>query len=215
MLRKTLLICGIITSLLYVAMNVFVPMLWPAYNSCSQTVSELSAIGAPTRSVWIPFGLLYALLFIAFGWGVVKSATQNRHLHIVGFLLIIDGVISLAWPYAPMHLREDLAAGGGTISDTIHLLFAFVTVVLMVFAIGYGAFSFGKRFRIYSIISLIILLAFGILTSMDAPSVNKNLPTPWIGVWERINIGVFLLWVIVLTVILINAEKLPAKTTMK
>jgi hypothetical protein len=25
-----------------------------------------------------------------------------------------------------------------------------------------------------------------------------NLPTPWIGLWERINISVFLMWVVVL-----------------
>ncbi|MBK9981089.1 MAG: DUF998 domain-containing protein [Saprospiraceae bacterium] len=212
MLRKTLLICGILTSLLYVAMNVFIPMLWPSYNSCSQTVSELSAIGAPTRAVWVPFGLLYALLFITFGWGVMKSTIQNRHLRLVGILLLINGVISLAWVYAPMHLREVLAAGGATISDTIHLLFAFVTVLLMVFAIGIGAVSFGMRFRLYSIISLLVLLTFGILTSMDAASVNKNLPTPWIGVWERINIGVFLLWIVVLSVILFRNENLSVKT---
>ena len=28
--------------------------------------------------------------------------------------------------------------------------------------------------------------------------IAANLPTPWIGVWERINLGVFLLWVVVL-----------------
>ncbi|MFZ1677095.1 MAG: DUF998 domain-containing protein, partial [Saprospiraceae bacterium] len=211
MLRKALLICGILTSLLYVAMNVFVPMQWPAYNSFSQTVSELSAIGAPTRSLWVPLGLLYAILFIAFGWGVMRSAGQKRKLHIVGILLIIDGVISLAWPYAPMHLRETLASGGATLSDTIHLIFAMVTVLVMVLAIGFGAVSFGKGFLIYSIISLIVLLLFGILTSMDASKVDKNLPTPWIGVWERINIGVFLFWVIVLATVLLRSEKLPDK----
>jgi len=27
---------------------------------------------------------------------------------------------------------------------------------------------------------------------------QTNLPTPWIGLWERINISVFLLWVVML-----------------
>ena len=51
MARKSLLACGLAASLLYVAMNVFVPMQWDAYSSFSQTISELSAIDAPTRSV--------------------------------------------------------------------------------------------------------------------------------------------------------------------
>ena len=57
MARRLLLCCGIISSLLYVAMNVFVAMQWKDYSSTSQTVSELSAIGAPTRSLWVALGI--------------------------------------------------------------------------------------------------------------------------------------------------------------
>ena len=56
MTRPILLVCGILSSLLYIAMNVFVPMQWDGYSSASQTVSELSAIGAPTRSLWAALG---------------------------------------------------------------------------------------------------------------------------------------------------------------
>ena len=48
MVLKGLLVCGILSSLLYVAMNVFVPMLFEGYSLVSQTVSELSAIGERT-----------------------------------------------------------------------------------------------------------------------------------------------------------------------
>ena len=66
MLRKALLVCGILSSLLYVAMNVFVAMQWEGYSSVSQTVSELSAIGAPTRSLWVLPGAVYTVLVTAF-----------------------------------------------------------------------------------------------------------------------------------------------------
>lgn len=68
MLRKSLLACGLLSSLLYVAMNVFVPMQYDGYSSVSQTVSELSAAGAPTRPLWVSFAILYSLLLGAFGW---------------------------------------------------------------------------------------------------------------------------------------------------
>lgn len=74
------LICGILSSLVYVAMNVFVAMRWEGYNSASQTVSELSAIGAPTRSLWVLPAAFYTLLVTAFGWGVWKSAGRIRAL---------------------------------------------------------------------------------------------------------------------------------------
>ena len=169
MIRTILLICGIVSSLLYVAMNVFVPMQWEGYSSASQTVSELSAIGAPTRPLWVLLGVAYTLLVAAFGWGVWASARRNRPLRVVGGLLVAYGVIGLAWP--PMHLREVLAAGGGTLTDTMHIVFAMVTVLLMLLAIGFGAAAFGKRFRLYSIATMVILVAFGALTGVDAPRI--------------------------------------------
>ena len=201
---KLFLLCGIASSVLYVAMNIFIPVLYEGYDSASQTVSELSAVGVPTRALWVCLGAVYTLLFVLFGRGVFLSATQNRTLRITGSLLLAYGVVSLFWPLAPMHQREVLAAGGKTFSDTMHLSLAMVTVLLMTLAIGFGAASFGKRFRNYSIITLITLLIFGILTAMDAPAVEANLPTPLAGVWERINIGVFMLWVMVLGILLLK-----------
>ena len=110
MLRKILLVCGIVSSLLYVGMNVFVPMQWKDYSSASQTVSELSAVGAPTRPLWLLPAAFYTLLVTAFGWGVWKSAGRIRALRIVGALIVAYGALGVLWPFAPMHLRPVLAA---------------------------------------------------------------------------------------------------------
>jgi hypothetical protein len=203
MARKVLLVCGIVSSLLYVAMNIFVPMQWEGYSSASQTVSELSASGAPTRALWVPLGIAYTLLLTAFGWGVWESARRNRPLRIVGGLMVASGVIGLAWP--PMHQRAVLAAGGGTLTDTMHIVWSVVTVLLFVLEISFGAAAFGKRFRFYSTATMVILVVFGTLAGLDGPRVSANLPTPWVGVWERIGIAVFLLWVVVLAVGLLRA----------
>lgn len=207
MLRKISLICGILSSAIYAAMNVFIPMLYEGYNSASQTVSELSAIGAPTRTLWVWLGIVYTLLVAAFGWGIWQSAGPNRSLRIVGALMLIHGVIDLVWPFAPMHQRQVIAAGGETLSDTLHIIMSIVTVLLMMFMIGFGAAAFGKRFRLYSIATLVALIVFGVLTGMESPGISKNWPTPWIGVWERINIGVFMLWVVVLAILILHAER--------
>jgi hypothetical protein len=49
MMRKALIVCGIVSSLYYVAVNVYVPTQWDEYSVASQTVRELSAIDAPDR----------------------------------------------------------------------------------------------------------------------------------------------------------------------
>ncbi len=207
MTRRIFLICGILSSLLYLALNILVPMQWPAYNSASQTVSELSAVNAPTRSLWNWLCIPYTLLVIAFAWGILKSAGQNRPLRVAGSLMIAYGALGVIWPFAPMHLRETLASGGSSFSDTMHISLGVVTELLYLLALGFAAAAFGRHFRIYSIATFVVLLIFGTLTFVDAPNIALNHPTPLIGVWERINIGVFLLWIVVLASILLRREK--------
>ena len=210
--KKTILLfCGILSSLLYGAMNIFVSMRWEGYSSASQTVSELSAIGAPTRPLWVVLGTVYTVLVAAFGLGIWISAGRNRRLRPVGGLLIAYGVLGLVWP--PMHLR----GSEPSLTDTLHIAFAIVTVLLMMFAIGFGAAAFGKQFRRYSVATLVILVGCGVLTGLDGPRIAANLPTPWVGVWERINIGVFLLWVVVVAITLLHRSstarsRVPART---
>ena len=198
--RKGLLVCGIASSVLFAA------MIWgiryEGYNLISQVPSELTAIGAPTEALWARLGWIYTVLITAFGVGVLKSGGTNRAGRIVGGLILVYGALGLLWPFAAMHQREVLAAGGGTLSDTLHLVLGAVTVFLMFLAMGFGATAFGTRFRWYSLVTIVVLLVFGGLTFQEAPRLAANLPTPWIGLWERINISVFLIWVVMLAAVL-------------
>jgi hypothetical protein len=211
--RKHLLCCGVAASLLYIGMNIFIPFLDKEYNWITQTVSELSAVDAPTRPLWFPLGIVYTLLIAAFGWGVFKSVGQKHSLRIVGIFLIINGLIGLTW--SPMHQREVLAAGGGTFTDTWHIVMSIITVLLMFLSIGFGATAFGKGFRVYSIATIIVFIVFGILTFTEAPNIDKNLPTPYIGLWERINIAAFMIWLFVFSIDLLRLEKKPSLSIVK
>jgi len=211
--RKYLLYCGLAASLLYIAMNIFIPFLDKGYNWVTQTVSELSAVDATTRPLWFPLGIIYTLLIAAFGWGVFQLADRKRFLRIVGVLLIINGLIGLTW--SPMHQREVLAAGGGTFTDTWHIVMSIITVLLMFLSIGFGATAFGKGFRVYSIATIIVFIVFGILTFTEAPNIDKNLPTPYIGLWERINIAAFMIWLFVFSIDLLRLEKKPSLSIVK
>jgi len=69
----------------------FCSFVWKDYRSMDQTISELSAIDAPSRSTWIPIGFLYAALLIAFGVGVWKCAREHRRLRVAAALLVAMG----------------------------------------------------------------------------------------------------------------------------
>jgi CubicO group peptidase (beta-lactamase class C family) len=210
MLRKILLVCGIVSSLLYGAMIGLIR--YEGYSLVSQVPSELTAIGAPTRPLWMALGALYTILIAAFGFGVWKSAGRNRAVRIVGALILAYASLGLLWPFAAMHQREVLAAGGGTWSDTLHVALGGVTVLLTFLTIGFGATAFGTRFRWYSLVTGVVLLTFGGLTFLEAPHLGTGLPTPWIGLWERITISVFLIWVAVFSTILLRAREAAGVT---
>ena len=209
-LNKLLLVCGILSSLWYLSINIIVPIQDPGYNVTSQTVSELSAIGSPTRVLWNLLCPFYSLLIIPFGWGIWLSSGHNRKMQVVAVMMLIYGFSGFFWP--PMHLREALAAGEGSLTDTMHIGFAMMTITLMLIMIGFAATALGKKFRLFSIICILIFIVFGILTWLDSPGISANLPTPRIGIWERINIGVFLLWVVVFAIRLLDKEGIQGST---
>lgn len=51
-----------------------------------------------------------------------------------------------------------------------------------------------------------IFVVAGAFIGVEAPNVGKNLDTPWIRVWERINIGAFMVWVVVLAIALLRVR---------
>ena len=167
------------------------------------TVSELSAIGAPSRPVVIPLLTAHGALVIPFGLGVWESVGRRRGLRATGALLVGLGASDLPAPLFPMHRREALARGEGSRTDTMHIVVTSLNSLLILIAIAFASTAFGKRFRRYSIATILILLATGGLTATQASRVEANLPTPWAGLAERISIGGYLLWQVVLAIALI------------
>jgi hypothetical protein len=202
MTRKFLLICGVLASLLYIGTDILLAMHWEGYSYASQTISELSAIGAPTRPLWIAMTFLFNPLLIVFGIGVWRSAGEKRTLRITGILLAIWGALGFVWLFFPMHLRGSI----GSATDTMHLVMAGVTVPLMMLFIGFGSGAKGKCFRIYSILTILAMLIFGALTGMQAPKVAAQLPTPWLGIMERVSVYSPMLWIMVLAAVLLRAK---------
>ena len=140
---------------------------------------------------------------IAFGWGVFVNAECGRRnaeflgreaetrkrvrgLKIVGLTLIAQGVVGYFWP--PMHVR----GAEFTLTDSLHIAFAMIVVPLMMLGIWFSSRVVG---RVYAFVTLVVVFGFGLLTGLDGPNIAANLPTPWVGVWERIGIAAWVVWV--------------------
>lgn len=198
MARNALLWCGTLSSLLYLtAIDVLAPIAHPGYHSyTSQMISELFAVGAPTRALLALPMMLYNLLVFPLAAGLWAWAQGRRARALTAVALLGYGVCStVGFLIAPMDLR------GAGISDQTRLHIwstaaqgAFITLALIV-----GAFVHGVRFRAYTFATLAVCVVFGTLASLEAAQASMR----WIGLTERVNVYGWMIWVAVLALSLL------------
>jgi hypothetical protein len=209
MVRKILLGCGIASSVLYVASDILISWWDPNYSYRDQSFSELLAPGSPTRPIMVVAnGITYGVLVTAFGVGVWQAVGGRRAGRITGALLVgyaVTGAVTGVFLSAAT--REVLEAGKETWRNNLHIPGTALSVLCVLLAIGFGSTLLGKRFRYYSYATILAMLLFGVLAGAQAGRIEANQPTPWLGIVERGNIYAIMLWVAVLTIGLLRAQK--------
>jgi len=201
--RKILLACGVLYGVVYVvASDVIAAPLNGGYNRMDQAISELSGTSAPTRWFLTAMLAIYTALMIAFGIGVRRAARGTRSLHATGTLLVVWGAMGLLWLPFPMTSREDIVDGPMSVNDIGHLVLSGLTFVAIASTLWFGAKSFGRGFRIYSLVTAVTFFVSAALMGTQSPNVPD--PTPWMGLYERIMLGAWLQWIAVLAIILLR-----------
>jgi len=199
-LVKVLLACGVASSVLYAATDMLASSRWEGYDWTARMVSDLFAVSAPTRSFIVVPMLVYNLLILAFGMGVLLRG-WNRSLRVAGAMFIAYGVVSMLGLFVfPLNYE---AEGAGA---TMHMVDTFLLILLMFLFIGFAAAGSGRAFRLYSILTVAVILAGAVLSGMQIPRIDAGLPTPGLGVYERLNVYSMLLWVAVFAVSLLRAR---------
>ena len=190
MLCRALIVCGVLAAGVYVATDIVSSLSYEGYSYVNQAVSELTALGAPTRAFAITLFTLHGLLQLAFGLGVLFAARGSRRLQVAGLLLVALGKLDLGAFLWPMHVRGAVP----TLTDTLHIAATTMTVVLILGAIGAAAGAFERGFRIYSLWTIALVLVAGAAAGMFAPLLAAGLPTPWFGIVERLSIYAYMVW---------------------
>jgi len=204
MARKFLLACGIASSVIYLVADVLGSLRWEGYSVAHQTVSELAAIGSPSRGLVMWLFTAYNVLLIAFASAVVLSADRTD-LRRAGNQIAVIGWIGVLAAFFPIHVR----GYAWTINETMHSVLTMFTVFFIVGAIVFGGRTAGERFRAYSIATIAIMLGFGAWSGWIGRGLVADLPTPWIGIAERVSIYSYLAWSAVFAVVLMRARDVP------
>jgi hypothetical protein len=200
---KVLLICGFVIPIYYISIDAVCAMSYGGYRYFDMAISELSAIGSPTASLWKILVILYNPLLFFFGLGIIRSASSKKSLRIAGYIMSISAILGYGWKFFPMNMRGNI----GSASDTGHLAMAGLTVLMMTLFIAFGSGADGKKFRIYSIFTIAVMFGFGFYVGTQAPRVAAQLPTPGMGIIERISVFSPMIWMLVLSVVLLRIDK--------
>jgi hypothetical protein len=86
----------------------------------------------------------------------------------------------------------------------MHIALAVVAVVLMVMFMTIGSTVFGRGFRIFSILTIAAMLVAGAVVGMQVPAIAQGLPTPWMGLVERVSVYAPSLWIAGLALMLMR-----------
>jgi len=193
-----LLICGICSPFLYILTDIIAGNLYRGYSFSEQAVSELFAIGAPTTDIVVILFSVSSILLLFFAVGVWLSSPQSL-LHILSIMILANAINSLIlWNFFPMHMRGVQP----TFTDTMHGILAINPFVLI--SIILGAVHFKNWFRLYSIITIVLLLATATMAFSYVPLVISNKPTPGMGFTERFGQYVHQVWTAVLATVLLR-----------
>lgn len=190
-IRKALVAFGPLSVLTYVGWAELAALQWDDYSRITNAISELSLTDSPSAGFLQPWEFVaYHVFVIAFGIGVWQSARGNRALRVIGTLQVLSGAAFPFW----------LAFGEASVAA--HVVLSTVAILTWFGSLGFGAAAFGKRFRLYSLITLAAVLVFNALAFMYVPAAAAGEAMGIIGLFERIAFSAYFLWIWVLAVIL-------------
>lgn len=180
-IQKSLIICGIISVILYPIMDIIAGFMYSGYSFNQQAVSELFAIDAPTAWIVVPIFTISSTLLLLMGYGVFIISEKSNLLKAIAIMIILNAInCIILWNLFPMHMRGVQP----DFTDKMHTILAINPFVLITIILG--SIVFRNWFRYYSFITILLLFIPAFLSISNVPLFIANQPTPWMGYYERI-----------------------------
>lgn len=193
--RNWLLLAGIASVVVYAVGDLASGLLYDGYSYRDQWISELTAFGSPVRPLMLTAILAHGALLLAFGVGIWRSA-DRRSLRCVGVLLILAGLIGFPTHTAFAMSSRWMSPG---FNDAMHATLSVAFSLIVFAAVALSAVSYTGWFRLYSIATIPVLIAFGAASAVAIQGIEQN-STAWAGAFERVNAYAYFAWLIVLAV---------------
>ena len=185
---------GIAAVGLYVGATILGEILDPQYSQIRNAISELTGSEAPNRAVIVPLYIAYNLALAGFAYAIFMVSMGGRPFRVAVALFAVGALSGIGQVTL---FRMDSVGSATTTAGSMHLVLASVSSLLTVAtAVLYGvAFRREPAFRGLSTYSF----ATAGLLFLSAPMAVASIGTEVMGLFERITIGAFILWVVVVS----------------
>ena len=183
---------GIAAVGIYVGTTILGGILNPEYSQVRDAISELTGSAAPDRATLAPLYIAYNLVLLGFGYAMFRAVGGGIRFAIT---VVLFGLAALSGIGQVTAFRMDSVESIATAAGGLHAILAGVSSLLcLALAILYGnAFQFVPALRSLSRFSFVT----AVLLVLAAPLAIGSIGTNVMGLFERITIGVFELWVAV------------------
>ncbi len=204
--KKLLFYGGILGPIVFLLNDIIGSIITQGYSPIINAVSELTQAGSKNTYLLSSLFVISAIMLVIFGIGVITyyKFEQSKLIFLGGIFIMILGIFSaLSGSIFPMDPFTAIPMPG-TFPGTMHIILTGLNIILIVLAIpmiGIGLYSEKqwKSFRLYSIITLIIMASFGGLTSV---LMMNNIEL--LGLFERISIYAYQSWIFILAFLFIK-----------
>jgi len=200
-MKKIYTLFGIIGPIVYILAVFLGGSIRHDYSAIYNSISELSMANAPNKFLMdILFGI-YNLFLLIFGIGAYLDSTINsKKYNAATIMLVIIGILGLM----VLVFTQDPRGAPATLYGTLHIVLSGITAALTIISIILVGLSFRqyadmKLFSMYSYLTSVLIFLSG---GASAASFANN--GAYSGLFERITIILFMIWVITLSYLILK-----------
>jgi hypothetical membrane protein len=202
-MKKIYAVFGIIGPIIYILAVFIGGAIRNDYSPLYNAISELTMMNAPNKILLdILFGI-YNVFLVIFGLGAYfDTKISSKKYNTATILLVIVGILGLM----VLIFTQDPRGAPATLNGTLHIVLSGITAALTIITILLVGLSFKKytRMKLFSwysyATSLLIFISGGIGAALVA---NNN---AYGGLFERITIFLFMIWVITLSYLIFKND---------
>jgi hypothetical membrane protein len=211
--KKILFGLGILAPLLYGATVIIGAWLRPDYSHATHAISELTAVGAPNKLLLDSLFSIYNLLLIGFAAVFLANVEKQTNDHWTGkagsYLILLVGLVGLLTNlFFPMDPRDIPATPTGIIHLVLAGILSLGTILSTLFlGLWMVRVSNHKTLGIYTLFTCGVIFLSGGFAAAAAANLS-----PMMGIVQRITIGAFMQWLVILGSCLLLTDGQPVKS---